>query len=67
MQENDEIMGFNEHLTDEEIIRAIHYLDPDLCADNAGEGTSTVVGIGIILLTALAGALTYIGLYVRDL
>ena len=67
MQENHEMMEFNEHLTDVEIMRAIRYLDPDLCADKAGEGTGTAVGIGITLLTALAGALTYIGVYVRDL
>lgn len=67
MQENHEMMEFNEHLTDVEIMRAIRYLDPDLCADKAGEDTGAAVGIGITLLTALAGALTYIGVYVRDL
>jgi len=61
------MMELNEHLTDAEIMRAIRYLDPDLCAEKAGEDTGTAVGIGITLLTALAGALTYIGLYVRDL
>ena len=48
-------------------MRAIRYLDPDLCADKAGENTGTAIGIGITLLTALAGALTYIGVYARDL
>jgi hypothetical protein len=67
MQENHKMMELNEHLTDAEIMRAIRYLDPDLCAEKAGEDTGTAVGIGITLLTALAGALTYIGLYVRDL
>jgi hypothetical protein len=67
MQEDHEMMGFNEPLTDGEIMLAIRYLDPDLCADKAGENTGTAVGIGITLLTALAGALTYIGVYVRDL
>ena len=67
MQENHETMEFNEHLTDVETLRAIRYLDPDLCADNAEGDTSTVVGIGITLVTAIAGALTYIGLYVRGL
>ena len=67
MQENRETMEFNEHLTDVEIVRAIRYLDPETCADKAEGDTSTVVGIGITLLTALAGALTYIGLYVRGL
>ena len=67
MQEGLEMMKFNEHLADGEIVQAIRYLDPDLCADKAGENTGTAVGIGITLMTALAGALTYIGLYVRDL
>jgi len=67
MQENHEMMEFNGHVTDVEIMQAIRYLDPDLCTDKAGEDASTVVGIGITLLMALAGALTYIGLYVRDL
>ena len=67
MQNNHEMMELNEHLTDAEIMRAIRYLDPDLCAEKAGEDTGTAVGIGITLLTALTGALTYIGLYVRDL
>jgi hypothetical protein len=66
MQENHEMMEFNEHMTDGEIMRTIHYLDPDLCAVKAGNNTGTAVGIGITLLTALAGALTYIGLYIRD-
>lgn len=61
------MMELNEYLTDGEIMRAIRYLDPDLCADKAGEDTGTAVGIGITLLAALSGALTYIGLYVRDL
>ena len=67
MQENREMMALNEHLTDAEIVRAIRYLDPDLCTDKALEDTGTAVGIGIALLTALTGALTYIGLYVRVL
>jgi hypothetical protein len=41
--------------------------DPDLCAEKAGEDFGTVVGIGIILLTALTSALTYIYLYMRTL
>ena len=67
MQKNREMMELNEHLTDAEIIRTIRYLDPDLCAEKAPEDSGTAVGIGITLLTALTGALTYIGLYVRDL
>lgn len=66
MQENHEMMELDEHLTDAEIVRAIRYLDPDLCAEKAVDDTGTAVGIGITLLTALTGALTYIGLYVRD-
>ena len=67
MQDDHEMMELNEHLTDAEIVRAIRYLDPDLCAEKAEEDPSTVVGIGVSLLMALAGALTYIGLYVQDL
>jgi hypothetical protein len=67
MPDNHEMMEFNEHLTDAEITAAICYLDPDLCAEEAGKDTGTVGEIGITLLTALTGALTYIGLYVRDL
>jgi hypothetical protein len=67
MKENHEMTEFNEQLTDAEIMWAIRYLDPDLCAATSGEDTGTVVGIGITLLTALTGALTYVGLYVRDL
>lgn len=61
------MMKLNEHLTDTEIMQAICYLDPDLCAGKSGEDTRAAAGIGITLLTALTGALTYIGLYVRDL
>jgi len=60
------MMELNEHLTDAEIVRAIRYLDPDICTEKAEEDTGTVVGIGVTLLTALTGALTYVGLYVRD-
>lgn len=67
MQDNHEMMELNEHLTDAEIMSAIRYLEPDLCAEKAGEDTDTIIGIGITLLTALTGALTYIGLYVREL
>ena len=66
MQENHNRIELNEHLTDAEIIRAIRYLDPDLCAKEAGEDTGGVVRIGITLLTALTDALTSISLYVRD-
>jgi hypothetical protein len=67
MQDDHEMMELNGHLADAEIMGAIRYLDPDLCAERAAEDTGTVVGIGVTLLTALAGALTYIGLYVRNL
>jgi len=66
MQDDHEMMELNEHLTDAEIVRAIRYLDPDKCTEKAEEDTGTVVGIGVTLLTALTGALTYVGLYVRD-
>ena len=67
MRKIHELIERNEHLTDAEIVWAIRYLDPDLCTERAGEGTGTVVGIGITLLTALSGALVYIGLYLRML
>jgi hypothetical protein len=63
MQDNHEM----NHLADAEIMWAIRYLDPDLCAEQPEEDSATVVGIGITLLTALTNALTYISLYVRDL
>lgn len=66
MQEHREMIELNEHLRDAEIMRAIRYLDPDLCAEKASEDTGTVIGIGITLLTALTDALTHISLYVRD-
>ena len=66
MQDDHEMMELNEYLADAELVRAIRYLDPDLCAERAEEHTCTVVGIGISLLTALTGALTHISLYVRD-
>jgi hypothetical protein len=67
MQENRGLIELNEHLTDAEIMWAIRRLDPDLCAEGTGEDVDTVLGIGIVLLTALTGALTYIVLYVRAL
>ena len=67
MQDNHEMMELNERQTDAEIMWAIRYLDPDLCAEKAEEDTGMAVGIGITLVTALTGALTYIGFYVRDL
>lgn len=66
MPENHEMMNLNKHKTDAEIMRAIRYLDPDLCARRAGEDTGTAGGFGCTLLTALAGALTCIGVCVRD-
>lgn len=67
MKENCEPRELNEQLTDGEIARAICYLDPDSCAEKSGEDTGTLVGIGVRLFMALTGALTYIGLYVREL
>jgi hypothetical protein len=67
MQENRELIELNEHLTNAGIMRAIRYLDPDLCAEGTGEDAGTVRGICITLLTALTGALTYIYLYMRTL
>jgi hypothetical protein len=67
MQDNREMIGIDEHLTDAEIMCVIRYLDPDLCAEKAGEDTATVVAISLTLVTVLTGALVYIGLYVRTL
>ena len=65
MQEKNELMKLNWHLTDAEIARAIRYLDLDLCAQRAGNDAGTLVGTCITLLTGLTGALTYICLYMR--
>ena len=67
MQENRDLRELNEHPTDAEIMLAIRYLDPDSCTEKAGKDVGTVTGICIPLFTALATALTYIGLYVWTL
>jgi hypothetical protein len=54
MQEDGEMMEFNEQLTDGETMRAIRYLDPDLRADKAGENT------GIQLTGAVSGEASWI-------
>ena len=56
-----------EQKTDAEIALAIHYLDPEFAAKPTAEDTSTIIGISVTFLTLLAGALTYIYLYVRML
>jgi hypothetical protein len=56
-----------EQKTDAEIALAIHYLDPESAAKRTAEGTGTILGISVTFLTFLAGALTYICLYVRTL
>jgi hypothetical protein len=61
------MMVLNKRLTDAEIMRVLRYLDPDLCAEKAGEDTGTIVGISFALAAGLTGALVYIGLYVRTL
>ena len=67
MQEHQELMKLNEHLTDAEITWAIRYLDPDLCAERGGKDAGTLIGICITLFTALTGSITYICLYLRSL
>ena len=67
MQESGEMMELNEHLTDVEIMRAVRYLDPDLCTERTRKKTGTLVGICITLLTGLISAITYIFLYMRKL
>jgi hypothetical protein len=66
MQKTDELVSL-EHMSKSEILRAIRYLDPDLIAERTGEDACTVLGISLTLTAALAGALVYIGLYVRTL
>lgn len=67
MQESGEMMEINEHLTDVEIMRAVRYLDPDVCAERTRKNAGTFVGICIALLTGLMSAITYICLYMRKL
>ena len=66
MQNIDELMSF-EHMTDSEVLRSLRYLDPDFSAEGTGEDPGTLLRISFTLTTALTGALTYIGLYVRTL
>jgi hypothetical protein len=66
MQINRELVEFDEHLTDAEIIYAIRYLDPDSYAEQAGEGAIAVAGIEMFL-SALTNALSCICLYMRSL
>ena len=66
MQHPRELMKIDEHLTDAEISRAIHYLDPEVSAERTEEDTGTIVGICIALLTGLTAAITYICLYMRS-
>ena len=67
MQENYRLVMLNGNLTDDEIMRAIRYLDPDSSAEKTGKEAGTIVGICITLLIALTGVLTCICLYVRTL
>lgn len=66
MQENRELMELNEHLTDAEITWAIRYLDPDLCVERTEEDVGTLVGICVVLLAGLTGAITYICFYMLN-
>jgi len=67
MQENYRLVMLNGNLTDDEIMRAIRYLDPDSCAEKNRKDGGTIVGICIALLIALTGVLTSICLFVRTL
>jgi len=53
--------------TDAEIALAIRYLDPEFAAKRTAEDAGSILGISVTFLTLLAGALTYIYLYVRTL
>ena len=63
MQENRERMVDNQRLTDAEIMSAIRYLDPEVCAERTREDAGTIVGICIAILIVLSGALVYIYLH----
>ena len=67
MQENRELMEFNEHPSDPEIMWAIRYLDPDLCGKRTGKDVATLLGICIALLIGLTAAITCICLYMQNL
>ena len=58
---------FDERLTEAEIMRAIRYLDPDVCAERTRENAGTILGICITLVTVLTGALAFVWLYTRTL
>ena len=45
MQDNHEMMELNEHLADAEIMWAIRYLDPDLCAEKAEKAPARPSGL----------------------
>jgi len=51
--------NFNERLTDAEIMRAIRYLDRDVCAERTGEDAGTILGFFITFVAVLIGALAY--------
>ena len=54
-----------EHITDEEIITAIRYLDPDSIRKSSVDNSSTVLIICMSLIVLLLGALAYIWLYLQ--
>jgi hypothetical protein len=51
--------NFNKRLTHAEIMRAIRYLDRDVCAERTGEDAGTILGFFITFVAVLIGALAY--------
>jgi hypothetical protein len=54
-----------EHITDEEIISAIRYLDQDSIQESGVDNSSTCLIICVSLIVVLIGALAYISFYLQ--
>ena len=75
MREKHEPTASVEQLTDEEIMLAIRYLDPDRnvgtsldhCDERSVEDNRTVFVVCVSLIDLLLGGLAYIWLYLRTL
>lgn len=73
MQEEHELRAPVEHITDEEIKSAIHYLDPDRSDktnldhsnERSVEDKGAALAICVSLLVLLIGALVYIWFYLQ--
>ena len=75
MREKHELRASVEHITDEDIKTAIHYLDPDRIdernldhsTERSVEDTGAALAICVSLLVLLVGGLVYIWLYLRTI